>query len=143
MALTQNSTILISDISSALSEKQDKLAYVPVKSVNGTQADENGAVTISIVGSSEAVSGMAMYFKTNNKGAGNAFGGMVAVETKQNEFVGIDRVSLPSGGTWRWFMYTTDGVTKHKCGQSAGGTTIWNESTLPYLLEPIIAIRVA
>ena len=50
MALTQNSTILISDISSALSGKQDKLAYVPVKSVNGTSADANGAVTISTGG---------------------------------------------------------------------------------------------
>lgn len=50
MALSKNSTILVSDISTALSGKQDALGYVPVKSVNGVSANSSGAVTISTGG---------------------------------------------------------------------------------------------
>lgn len=50
MALSKNSTILVSDISTALSGKQDVLSYIPVKSVNGVSADSSGAVTISTDG---------------------------------------------------------------------------------------------
>ena len=50
MSLTQNSKITASDITNALAEKQDALGYTPVKSVNGTNADSSGNVTISTGG---------------------------------------------------------------------------------------------
>ena len=50
MALSKNSKILVSDISTALSGKQDALGYIPVKSVNGVTANSSGAVTISTGG---------------------------------------------------------------------------------------------
>ena len=76
MALSQNSKILVSDITSALAGKQDVLGFAPVKSVNGNTPDTNGNVTISatpttvkgVLGSAWAANGTSM--------------------------------TLPSGGTW-------------------------------------------
>ena len=45
MSIEQNNKILASDISTALNNKQDKLSYTPVKSVNGTVADTAGNVS--------------------------------------------------------------------------------------------------
>ena len=118
MALTQNSTILISDISSALSEKQDKLAYVPVKSVNGTSADANGAVTISTGGGTAiAVSNVA-----------------VGVINKD------ESITLPSGGTWKWM---TSGYQQSDAtfGTASGGTRVYTKQ-LAYK-QGWIAIRIA
>ena len=59
MALTSGSKILVSDINTALSNKQDKLSYTPVKSVNGTTADTAGDVSLVVtqVGSFTGTSG--------------------------------------------------------------------------------------
>ena len=118
MALTKNSTILISDISSALSEKQDKLTYIPVKSVNGTSADVNGAVTISTGGGTAiAVSNVAVGLIDN----GNS-------------------ITLPSGGTWKWMTsgYWSDDVS---FGMGAGGTTVYTKQH--NYKQGWIAIRIA
>lgn len=81
MALSQNSKILVSDITSALAGKQDALGFAPVKSVNGNTPDTNGNVTISatpttvkgVLGSAWAANGTS--------------------------------IALPSGGTW--FVFNT------------------------------------
>ena len=54
MSITKNNKIEASDISTALNNKQDKLEYTPVKSVNGISADEGGDVVISISSAPEA-----------------------------------------------------------------------------------------
>ena len=48
MSIEQNIKIIASDVTTILDNKQDKLSYTPVKSVNGTAADEAGNVTINI-----------------------------------------------------------------------------------------------
>lgn len=109
MALSQSSKILVSDINTALSGKQDALGYIPVKSVNGTSADSSGNVTISatpstvkgILGSAWAANGTSM--------------------------------TLPSGGTW--FVWNVWGLDKDTSGgsdtayQHGTGTGSGNSST--------------
>lgn len=108
MALTIGSQILVSDISNALAGKQDTLGYVPVKSVNGTQADETGAVTIDS-GSSPT------YAYCTVKGTSNrAYTKVIEynVAYGNNSYINHDdgegststehfaRINVPSGGTW-------------------------------------------
>lgn len=124
MALTKNSTILISDISSALSGKQDKLAYVPVKSVNGTSADANGAVTISTGGgTATAVSNVVVLYRKTASSTLLYGGGSMNTNT--------DLYTLPSGGTWRGLVWASgDSSASFIAFQLAGGNTVdtlkWN-----------------
>ena len=72
MSITTNNKILASDVSTALNNKQDKLNYTPVKSVNGTVADTAGNVAISVPATPKAyitdswVSGTEWYRKWSN-----------------------------------------------------------------------------
>lgn len=51
MSITKNNKILASDISTALNNKQDKLNYTPIKSVNGVNADADGNMDIASLAS--------------------------------------------------------------------------------------------
>lgn len=145
MALSQNSKILVSDITSALAGKQDALGFAPVKSVNGSTPDTNGNVTISatpttvkgVLGSAWAANGTSM--------------------------------TLPAGGTWFVFPIETEssdvyGVATGKTGSSysrptgyvdggsnfSGGTTVYStkrtavsDSTNYKTSGKLAAIRIA
>lgn len=137
MALTQNSTILISDISSALSEKQDKLAYVPVKSVNGTSADANGAVTISTGGgTATAISGVAVYSRPNLQTTHKTSGGFtITYGKKDSEDDYPVTLKFPSGGTWRGVNDRADSTS---VVSASGGSTF-----VSGYVQYAIAIKVA
>ena len=49
MSIEQNIKITASDVTTALDNKQDKLSYIPVKSVNGVAADAAGNVSVSMM----------------------------------------------------------------------------------------------
>ena len=123
MALSQNSKILVSDITSALAGKQDALGFAPVKSVNGSTPDTNGNVTISAT-------------PTTVKGV---IGSAWAANSTS--------MTLPSGGTWFVFSIalsdaTCYGVATGKTnsyytrptgyvdggGNFSGGTTVYSTS---------------
>ena len=96
MALSQNSKILVSDITSALAGKQDALGFAPVKSVNGSTPDTNGNVTISAT-------------PTTVKGV---LGSAWAANSTS--------MTLPAGGTWFAFSIA---VTSATCYGVATGKT--------------------
>lgn len=136
MALSKSSKILVSDINTALSNKQDKLSYTPVKSVNGTQADSSGNVAISVSAPVTSVNGMT---------------GAVTISSVNTAYItpnacvknvgDYDRNTwtIPAGGTWAVLYWDTNisdfhGITKY----ASGGTTF---SAGTYLNG--IAIRIA
>lgn len=125
MALTQNSTILISDISSALSGKQDKLAYVPVKSVNGTSADANGEITISTGGgTATAIANCAAWSALYNGSAPWRWGkGTFTQGSVYSDNLYFTKWKAPSGGTWG--IFTLNNISGSITGRTvSGGTTI-------------------
>ena len=101
MAFSQNSKILVSDITSALAGKQDALGFAPVKSVNDKTPDTNGNVTISTT-------------PTTVKGV---LGSAWAANSTS--------MTLPSGGTWFAFSIA---VTAATCYGVATGKTNSNFS---------------
>lgn len=126
MALSQNSTILISDISTALSGKQDALGYVPIKSVNGTTADSSGNVAISVSAPVTSVNGMTGAVTISSVSSATT---ATKATTMPNVNVSITKASkftLPSGGTWAYLYdgYAGSNLTYHGMGVKSGGTTI-------------------
>ena len=128
MALTKSSKILVSDITTALSAKQDNLGYTPIKSVNGKTGQN---ITISSV---TATPNIAML------GHGDQSGRTVHNFTySYQDSDGAYIYTFPSGGTWIYadiFWY----ADKFECKvvSVAGGALV-------RLLQRniIIAIRVA
>ena len=132
MALSKSSKILVSDINTALSNKQDKLSYTPVKSVNGTTADSSGNVAISVSAPVTSVNGMTgavtidvVATKVNQAGwADGAWSASVTPNCGTQNNVGSGSsgkyIYLPSGGTWAW-IGGSHGTT---AGVSAGGSGI-------------------
>lgn len=134
MALSQGSIITITDINTALSNKQDKLSYTPVKSVNGTQADSSGNVAISVSAPVTSVNGMTgavtidvVATKVNQAGwADGAWSASVTPNCGAQANVGSGSSSqkyiyLPAGGQWAWIGYGHGGGT---AGISPGGSSI-------------------
>ena len=130
MALSQNSTILVSDISTALASKQDALGYTPVKSVNGTSADSSGNVSISVSAPVTSVNGMtgAVTISSVNKAT--------AVTAAHGKYTtsSTGTITLPSGGTWTYVInlasnssFTSTGAIKF--GSASGGSTISNSAS--------------
>lgn len=123
MALTKNSTILISDISSALSGKQDKLAYVPVKSVNGTSADANGAVTISTGGGTAiAVSNVAAWGGYTSSADNSGGVGTFSQGDYADNGVYYYKWTAPAGGTW--LVFKIPGSTGATVQKISGGSSV-------------------
>lgn len=133
MALSKSSKILVSDINTALSNKQDKLSYTPVKSVNGTTADSSGNVAISFSAPVTSVNGMTGAVtinvagtKVNNAGwADGAWSTTVTPNCGTQSNVGngshaMKWIYLPAGGQWAW----VGGQTQYTAGVSAGGSAI-------------------
>ena len=132
MALSKSSKILVSDINTALSNKQDKLSYTPVKSVNGTTADSSGNVTISVSAPVTSVNGMTgavtidvVATKVNQAGwADSTWSAQVTPNCGTQNNVGQGSsgksVYLPAGGTWAWI----GGGSSTIAGVSAGGSAI-------------------
>ena len=125
MALSKSSKILVSDINTALSNKQDKLSYTPVKSVNGTTADSSGNVAISVSAPVTSVNGMTGAVTINVAGtkvnnAGWADGANYAVYTPNVHCANSSSTTLPQGGTWKYIL-TSGG--HNLSGSVAGGYT--------------------
>lgn len=135
MALSIGSQILVSDISNALAGKQDALGYVPVKSVNGTQADETGAVTITIGGGETAIA-------VSNVAVGDRRG-----RNYQNCSESGDNIKLPSGGTWLYFTNDFRKNNVGSIGRVAGGGIVtvyqYDSSVDAEYYGRMIAIRIA
>lgn len=122
MALSKSSKILVSDINTALSNKQDKLSYTPVKSVNGTTADSSGNVAISVSAPVTSVNGMTgdVTVSSINSATVAYITPNVANLAQSNAYV-----TLPYGGTWTWYSV-------YACGTNAGGTTVSLKGTSSY-----------
>lgn len=119
MALSQSSKILVSDINTALAGKQNILGYTPVKSVNGTQADSSGNVAISISAPVTSVNGMTGAVTISSVNTATT---ATKTTTCPNVIVGSLKITLPSGGTWKYIAAA--GNNSSKQGSSAGGTTV-------------------
>ena len=135
MALSIGSQILVSDISNALAGKQDALGYVPVKSVNGTQADESGAVTITIGGGETAIA-------VSNVAVGDRRG-----RNYQNCSESGNNIKLPSGGTWLYFTNNFKTNSGGNIGRVAGGGIVtvyqYDSGVDAEYYGRMIAIRIA
>ena len=133
MALSKSSKILVSDINTALSNKQDNLSYTPVKSVNGTTADSSGNVTISVSAPVTSVNGMTgavtidvVATKVNQAGwADSTWSAQVTPNCGAQNNVGSGSsaqkyIYLPAGGQWAWI----GGSSTTTAGISVGGSGI-------------------
>lgn len=128
MALTKSSKILISDINTALSAKQDNLGYTPIKSVNGKTGQN---ITISSV---TATPNIAML------GCGDVSGRTAHNFTYSHQESDEAYIyKFPSGGTWVYAdIFWYGDKLECKVVNVAGGASV-------RLLERnmIITIRVA
>ena len=112
MALTQNSKILVSDINTALSGKQNALGYTPVKTVNGVGVDSNANVSISYVDSCNYAN------SAGSVGIAYALSGVHLTEYSSS----TGGFSLPGGGTWAWISNNNN--SNPAIGVHAGGSWI-------------------
>lgn len=88
-----------------------------VRSINGVNADANGAVTLSVSAPVTSVNGMTGAVTISS----------VATATKATILTsykawGKAQPTLPSGGTWAYFI-TNDSATR-KAGTASGGSTL-------------------
>ena len=135
MALSQSSKILVSDINTALSNKQDKLSYTPVKSVNGTTADSSGNVAISVSAPVTSVNGMTGTVTISSVSTATTATNTTATPNFVAGSGGTAK--LPSGGTWRYVRWYT-GSDDFNTGTASGGNTFASNWGTWY-----IAIRIA
>lgn len=66
MAISKESIMLASDITTVLSNKQDKLNFTPIKSINGTSADSTGNININTISTMPNYSAKIDLGTTNN-----------------------------------------------------------------------------
>lgn len=128
MALTKSSKILISDINTALSAKQNNLGYTPIKSVNGKTGTD---VTITSVATYPNIA-MLGYGDQSGRTAHNFTYSYI-------DDSGAYVYTFPSGGTWIYAdIFWYGDKLECKVVSVAGGTLV-------RLLQRnmIIAIRVA
>ena len=112
MALTQNSKILVSDINTALSGKQDALGYTPVKTVNGVGVDSNANVSISYVDSCNYAN------SAGSVGIAYALSGVQLGEYDSS----TGGFSLVNGGTWAWIANNPN--SRPRLGVNSGGSWV-------------------
>lgn len=135
MALSKSSKILVSDINTALSNKQDKLSYTPVKSVNGTTADSSGNVAISVSAPVTSVNGKTGAVTISSVGAATTVPTVYTNSRLNPSF------NLPSGGTWAYFAYCGSSTSDTaQAGNAAGGSQVQMNANGT---TRIIAIRTA
>ena len=96
---------------------------IPVVSVNGM----TGAVTVSSVTTSAVISNVTSALKLNATSSSTSKQGNCTVATTKRTEDGTTYYSmtatLPSGGTWQWFV-VSNAMSSFKHGRSSGGLTV-------------------